>query len=228
VTSPPDNFTSAETFPCAVTIGHWARRFLPEFLATVVPILLVLALVLTLLGAGPLSWPLALVPTVALGIVMWRAKKRQFDETWGSAMLHLSPDGAVVVERHCRLELPWDQVHSLGKADLINRGPGPTVAGGRAGVIGALLSMAVIATTRRRGQDALIGNGRLTVSPTASKLVRGQIARNQGARDVDPRTGRRLTAIVLTAYDKNWRIGRIGQWVQAHRPDLLNDSTRPS
>jgi hypothetical protein len=39
-------------------------------------------------------------------------------------------------------------------------------------------------------------------------LVRGQIARNLGARNFDPRTGSRLTAIVLTAYDK---IGRIGQ-----------------
>lgn len=181
-----------------------------------------------LLGAGPLSWPLALAPTAVLGIVMWTAKKRQFDETWGTATLQLSPQGAVVVERHCRLELTWNQVHALGKADLINSGAAPSMAGGRAGLIAGLLSMAVIATTRRRGQDALIGKGRLTVSPTASKLVRGQIGRNQGARDVDPRTGGRLSAIVLTAYDEDWRTGRIGQWVRAQRPDLLAETTRRS
>jgi hypothetical protein len=228
MSSAPDDFASAETFPCTVSMGAWVRRFLFQFLAGLAPILLVLVLLLESLGAGPLSWPLALVPTAAFGIVMWMAKIRQFNETWGTATLQLSSDGAVVLERHCRLELPWDQVRFLGKADLINSGAAPTMAGGRAGIIAGLLSLAVIATTRRRGQDALIGKGRLTVSPAASKLVRGQIARNQGARDFDPRTGSRLTAIVLPAYDKNWRNGRIGQWVQAHRPDLLADPTRPS
>ncbi|WP_255945601.1 hypothetical protein [Streptomyces odontomachi] len=226
MTSAPNDFASAETFPCTVTIGAWARRFLFELLATIFPILLVLVLVFHVLGAGSLSWPLAIVPSAAFGIVMWVAKKRQFDETWGTARLELSSRGAVVLERHCRLELPWDQVYFLGKADLINKGAKPTMAGGRAGVIAGLLSMAVIATTRRRGQAALIGKGRLTVSPGASRLVRGQIARNQGARDVDPRTGGRLTAIVLPAYDRNWRSGRIGQWIQAHRADLLADPTR--
>lgn len=227
MTPAPEGFASAETFPCTVTIGAWARRFFPELIGTLIALLVLLALVFSLLGAGALSWLLALVPVAAFGVVMWEAKKRQFDETWGTAVLHLSSRGAVVVERHCRLELRWDQIHQVGKADLINKGRKPIVAGGRGGLIGVLLYMAVATTNRRRGQDALIGKGHLTVSPSASRFVRGQIARNQGAK-VDPRTGSRPSAIVLTAYDRNWRTGRIGQWVQAHRPDLLAGPTRTS
>ncbi len=153
MTSAPDGFASAETFPCTVTIGAWVRRFLPQLLSGMMPILFVLALPLALLGAGPLTWPLALVPTAALGIMVWKVKKRQFDETWGTATLQLSSDGEVVLERHCRLELPWDQVHSLGKADLINNGPKPLMIGGRAGLIAGLLFMATIATTRAGRTD---------------------------------------------------------------------------
>ncbi len=222
----PDDFATAETFPCAVTIGVWARRFLPQFVATLLVLLLLLLVLFGSMGAGPLAWPLALVPTAALGTAMCVAKKRQFDETWATATLILSPDGAVVVERHCRLELPWDQVRAIRKADLVNKGSTPSTGYGRAGLIAGLLSMAVIATSRRRGQDALVGTGRLTVSPSASKLVRGQIARNQGARDFDPRTHRRLTAILLPAFDEDWRTGRIGAWVRAHRPDLLSGTAR--
>jgi hypothetical protein len=224
MTSAIGGFTSEETFPCTVTMGAWARRFLPALLFQLVVLSLLFGFLLGLIRVPiPLNWLVALGVAVIFVVVQWIGKQRQFAETWATARLELSPDGAAVVQRHCRLVLPWDRIRTLGKADLVRVGGSHVVAGGRAGLIAVLLSMATNAITRRPGQDALIGSGSLKVSSSASRIVRVQIAQNQSVRTFEPGTAHQSAAIVLPVYDGDWRNGRIGDWVRAYRPDLLTD-----
>lgn len=218
MTSPVAGFTSPETFPGKLPFGVFFRRFVPMLVVLTLLALLIAGGLLHGLGAGGLAWPLALVLAAALAVVLIAGKKRQFDQTWGTATLELSPVGATMVSRYSRVQLPWDRVRYLGKADLATAG---RFAFGS--VLAVLLTQLVTETTRHRGQPALIGLGDTAIAPGTPKVVLGQIRQNTTCRDIDPATGRMLTAIVLTVYDKNWAGGRIGEWIRAYRPDLLSD-----
>lgn len=76
-------------------------------------------------------------------------------------------------------------------------------------------------------QPALVGVATTTTGRAASAAVRGQLSQNDTCREYDPVTRRRMTAIVLTVYDRDWRDGRIGAWIRAYRPDLLT-ATAPA
>lgn len=48
-----------------------------------------------------------------------------------------------------------------------------------------------------------------------------QIDQNDHGLPMDA-SGRTLRAIALSHYDQDWRNGRIGAWLRAYRPDLLD------
>jgi hypothetical protein len=201
MTSSVAGFTSPETFAVKIGFGAFLRRLIPMLVLLSLLTLLDSGLALANLGVGPLSWPVALVLTVINAVVLYQVTKRQFDQTWGTARLELSPAGATVVDRYSRTEMPWNQIREIGKADLINP---PLIDLTTLPV----LSTAAVAAVRRAGQAALIGVG--------------AIRWHGGSGDVDPAGSHELTAIVLGIYDKNWENGRIGDWIRAYRPDLLS------
>jgi hypothetical protein len=61
----------------------------------------------------------------------------------------------------------------------------------------------------------------MRVGPSAPRLLRAQIEQHERTQDAHPNSGEPLRAITLTHYDRDWRTGRIGQWIDAYRPDLL-------
>jgi hypothetical protein len=204
-------FTSAENFACTLAFGAFLSRFAPTL------VMLCLLTPLILHGLLGLGWPLVLVLTAAAAVALTARKKRQFDRTWGTAELELSPEGATVADRHSRVHLPWDRIHHLGKADLIDLRYRSFSARPAVMLLTAITALAA----RRPRRPALIGLATTTVAPGTPMLVREQIRQNNGCRDIDRETGNRLTAIVLTVYDQNWEQGRIGEWIRAYRPDLL-------
>lgn len=217
MTTPTAGFTAPETFHSRLAFGAFLRRFVPMLVLLYLVMVLLLRGILGAFGVDRLGWPLALVLGAAGALGLVASKKRQFDETWGSTRLELSAAGATMAGRHIRVHLPWEHIRYLGAANLVaTRG---TVAG--AGARANLLVWPVARAARGVRQAALVGVSTTTVDPGTSRLVRGQLRQNDSCREIDPVTGRRMSAIVLTVYDRDWRNGRIGEWIGAYRPDLL-------
>lgn len=206
---PVAGFESAETFPATLEFSIFVRRLIPVLVMLFLLMLLIAGLLLGSVGVGGLRWVLALVVAVGGAGVLMLLKKRQFDSTWSSAALELSPIGATVTDRYVHVELPWARVREVGTADLL--------APLRLGVAGDVAA----ATFRRPDTNALVGAGTLTVSPGAPAAFRAQVRQNFAARVADPESGQPLTAIVLSHYDPNWQHGRIGEWIRTYRPDIL-------
>jgi hypothetical protein len=212
----PTGFTSTEKFACGLTFGVFLRRFLPMIVGMGLCVLVLTAALFRGLGAGAFGPPLALLLSAGSAIALTSVKRYQFDRTWGTTELVLSPDGAAMAGRHARLHVSWDHVRSIGKADLVRAGRF-TFGTFAARLLGELAS----AAARRRGRPALIGIATMNIAPGTPSLVRSQIGQNIAFRQIDPRTGHTLTAIPLTIFDEDWEKGRIGAWIMAYRPDLV-------
>jgi hypothetical protein len=212
---PLADFTSAEKFACRLTFGMFIRRFLPMIVGMGLALLMIIGLIFVGLGAGALTRPLALLLSAGGTVALTAVKKYQFDKTWGTTELVLSPDGATMAGRHSRLHITWDGIRFLGKADLVRPGRftfGPLAA--------RLMMELASAAARRPGRPALIGIATMNIAPGTPSLVKSQIGQNIAFRQIDPWTGHTLTAILLTIFDEDWEKGRIGEWIMAYRPDL--------
>jgi hypothetical protein len=208
-------FTSAERFACRFTFGKFIRRFLPMIIGTGLAMLILLGALLRGLGAGVLALPLALILSAGGVVALTAVKKYQFDQTWGTTELVLSPDGATMAGRHSQLHIRWDRIRFLGKADLVRAGRFTF------GIVTArLLAELASAAARRRGRPALIGIATMSIAVETPPVVKSQIGQNIAFRRIDPQTGHTLTAIPLTIFDENWEKGRVGEWIMAYRPDL--------
>lgn len=211
------DFASAETFPGTLTFGGFIRRFVPELVVMALLLLVLVGALLRAVGAGGAAVPVAAVLVAGVFGALVALKKRQFDATWGSAGLELSPAGATIVSRHARVHLPWDRIVHLGRADVIAATRTPHGFRWNA----TLVFMLISTMSRRRGRAALIGRGTTTIAPGTPRHIQGQIRANNGCRDIDATTGLRLTAIVLPVFEKHWDHGRIGEWIRTYRPDIM-------
>lgn len=231
MTSP--GFDSAETFPSRLTFGQFLRGLMPMLVSSAIVTAALLTLLLAMLfGSIGVSRLIGLLVALILAtvqvLVMVLGKKRQFDQTWGTSKLELSPKGVAVISKHARVYLSWEQIHHLGAADLvtvrhtaINRN-GMSAQNRLAAATASGLAALVTSTAKHgSGQAALVGAGTTTIDMGTPSFISAQIRQNNGSRDTDPRTGKRLTAIVLPVYDEHWISGRIGAWIKAYRPDLL-------
>jgi hypothetical protein len=216
--SPVAGFTSAETFTCGLRFDVFFRRFVPQYVLLILHSVVLFRALLAGLGAEALGWPVASALACAVAIFLYRAKKRQFDDTWGAAILELTPTGIAVVDRRRRTVMAWEQIQRIGTADLVNAKP--DTLGLILPPIARLLVAVVVLSARRPEQDALFGIATTPPSATPSSLVAAQARQYQNS----PAGGStaRPAPIFLTPYDQNWRSGRIGEWINAYRPDLLS------
>lgn len=70
----------------------------------------------------------------------------------------------------------------------------------------------------KRPVEALVGTGTMTLAADAPASIR----EDYGSGESDPDSGLPLCGIPLPPYDLDWRRGRIGEWIRAYRPDLLD------
>lgn len=165
MTEPMVGFTTAERFPCRLKFGLFFLRFVPMLVVTFLLMFMLVLLLIHAIGLGrPL--PLVLVLVAALAAVLIALMKRRFDRTWGVAELELSAAGVAVVRPQSRVDLSWNGIRRLGKADLVR----PRYLS--VGSLGAkLVTWLVVSTIRRPAQAALIGAGPGTgYAPTAIVL----------------------------------------------------------
>lgn len=228
MSAPVDGFSGTETFDSRLTFGVFFRRLVPMLVTELLVVTLLVGFLLAILGLRVFGFAVSLVLAVAFAIFMAVSKKRQFDETWGTTKLELSPAGAALVNRYIRVHLPWQQIRYLGTAHLIvtrEAGAPQGIGGGpigRGAAIGGLLALLPALAARGGRPPALIGVATTTaLTRNVPKLVRGQLQQNDSCREYDPVTRRRMRAIVLTVYCRDWQTGRIGDWIRAYRPDLL-------
>lgn len=215
---PLPGFEGVETFANRVAFGKFIKRMIPLLVFMFLFVVAVLAFVSWYFVRGVLIWVIAVLGAAACcALTVW-LKKRQFDGTWRTATLQLSPWGAVLDERHLRIEMPWHAVRAIGAADLMAVVKPPVAFSPATAVAG----QAINAATAARPQDGLIGAGAMTLKPGAPAMLRTQVAQNNRGRQVDPASGQPLNAILLAQYDPNWPQGRIGAWIRAYRPDLLS------
>lgn len=210
-------FEAVETFANRVVFGGFIKRMIPLLVIMFAFVTAVLAFISWYFVRGVLIWVIAVAGAAACcALTVW-LKKRQFDGTWRTATLQLSPWGAVLDERHLRIEMQWHAVRSIGAADLMAP-VRPTV-----GVSPATIAarQTIDAATVARPQAGLIGAAAMVLKPGAPAMLRTQVAQNSRGRQVDPASGQPLSAILLAQYDPNWPQGRIGAWIRAYRPDLF-------
>jgi len=217
-----DGFEMAETFTNTLPFAYFMRRVIPLTVMLFLLTWLILALLLGMTGLPAVAW-LALGLALIFIVVIVYVKKRQFDATWGTATLELSPDGAAEAVGKARSALAWGAVRGLTKQGMITPlqavTPGSDFVGGNL-VTGLAVDVGV-AAARRDDQDALIGPGTLSLDRQASAILKAQFDQNMKQRQRDPETNRPIVAVLLTHYDPDWRTGRIGRWVRAYRPDLF-------
>lgn len=209
-------FERAETFRNQVSFGGFVRKMIPLLVITLVFLTVVFAFGYGYLLSGAFTWLASALTAGLCCVVIVALKKRQFDSTWRSATLQLSPWGAVLEERHLRTELPWSGVRQIGAARLMAPVRPPVSSTPATRTVQAGITAA---TTQP--ESGLIGAGTLTLRQDAPALLRRQVDQNTRGRAPDPRTGRPLHAIILAQYDPSWPTGRIGDWIRAYRPDLL-------
>lgn len=207
-------FETAETFHDTTEFGQFVRATMPLLVTSFAFAGLVLGCVLGATGLGAFGWVLAFALAAGFSGILYRLRRRQFVETWSTSALRLSPWGAVSSDRHIRIELAWSLIFEIGRADTLT--PLKVSLGN---------DIAELITGRAasvRPENALIGAGALTVSPDAPRHLRAQIEQNDESRDIHPASGQPSRAIALSSFDPDWRSGRIGEWIRAYRPDLLD------
>ena len=215
-------FQDGETFDNTLPFAVFVRRLAPLAVMLLLVTWLIVALLLEPTGL-PGVFYISLVVAVLFIAAMSYLRKRQFDATWGSSTLELSPQGAVETIGEIRTTLEWSAIAELGKAGLIT--PMEPVTQRRHFFGDTPLTKAAVgaarAAARRADQDALVGAGGMSIGPEAGKIHRTAFDQNMKQRPVDPASGRPIVSVLLSHYDPNWRVGRIGEWVRAYRPDLL-------
>jgi len=93
LTRPVVGFETAEPFTNTLSFAYFMRRMIPLEVMLLLLTWLILALLLGNTGLPAVGW-LALGLALVFVAAMVYVKKKQFDATWGTATLELSPDGA--------------------------------------------------------------------------------------------------------------------------------------
>ncbi len=209
----PASVKEAEVFHNRETFANFMKSGYVALGLLFVPGVFLALVVLNLLGvsSGALVLPLALaLASVMCGFAVL-LKKQQFDAVWGERTLTISPQGLSVDNRDLRIDLTWENVRSIERADAmaaqtLTTGVGVADAAGRA---------AAKASTRL--DEALTGPGTITLNPTAKPYIKARIAEYEKT----PADQRPAVRIFVEHYEDDWRAGRVGDWVRAYRPDLV-------
>lgn len=221
--SGPENARSdlatPETFTTTVSFGQFMRIAIPMLVITFLVSAFIFAVVLNAVGVpgGLLAGAVAAVPFCALMVL---GKKRQFDQRWGKQTVTFSPAGVVMDDRDTRVELPWTHVRSVG--DVEQMGVLRTRTSSDLSRMGAGMIRGVADATTGAPEHGLVGAGVLTAKPEAPALVKKQVQQFLNGGPDDPEIGQRPMGIPLLRFNRNWQNGRIGEWVRAYRPDLLD------
>lgn len=214
-TLPVPGFETPLVLRNIVSFDRFFRRMIPTLIFLVLLAALICGPVLGAFGLGSVRWAIALAAGVAFGCLLYVAKRRQFEASWPASTLELSPRGVISVSGELRVELPWPDIHEIGRAQLLE--PVRVNLGNAvASAVGAVFS-----ATMSRSEDALIGAGVLTLGPGAPISLRAQVAQNDRGLSVVPETGQPVRSIILNHFETDWRNGQIGRWIAAYRPDLL-------
>jgi len=206
---------ASETFTSMVTPDAVVKRMIPMLVLLFLISALFFSMVVSALGAPGIVGLILAVPFSAL---MLASKKRQLEQK-GRPTLTLSSAGAVMSDGHMRVDLPWTHVRSIGQVDLLRaiRTPTTSLLDG----IGSAVVRATHDTLQGTRAEGLVGCGRVTLGPGAPRLLKIQVKQFLGDGPADPLIGQRPMGIPLVAFETDWQHGRIGEWVRAHRPDLL-------
>lgn len=202
---------SVESFHNVVSFESSFKRLLP----TLIMMFLITWLIATLVLAGvgvPVAGVFGAFVSGGFCALMTQLKKKQYARTLAVATLTLSPTGADMQDGSTRLQMSWSQVERIGEASTMD----PLQAGGFHW-LGAATG-ALSAASMRRKEMFLIGVGRISLDPSASVLVKAQLKQNFAGQDLE----HAKTGVALAHFDEDWENGRIGQWIQAYRPDLMS------
>ncbi|MGH8791339.1 MAG: hypothetical protein ACRDXX_01660 [Stackebrandtia sp.] len=211
-------FETAETFPMTMEFGKFILRLTPLLVMAGV----FLTFLATIIGyAADLSdaatWAIAVACGVAGSVLMVFLKKLQFEAMLATTVLEISPTGLTASDPHLRTELAWSKADKIGHSSMMD----PLRARFEGNLLASVLTTAGSLAARRR-ESAIIGAGRLIVDREAPKLLREQVRQNDQNKKIRPESGQPERAILLQHFDKNWQDGRIGAWVRAYRPDLMD------
>lgn len=207
----PGDLTTPETFRSTITFRQWLWHNTPLLVAMFLVSALLFGAVLNAVGV-PAGFLIGLVAAVPFCALLVLRNMRQFAARWSHQRATFSPGGVVIADPDTRVDLAWTNVDSVGEVELM-RGVRPAGSSATMGVIEAIQG------TREHG---LVGAGVLSPTPEATALKRLQVTQFLQDGPADPRIGGRPLGIPLARFDPNWRHGRIGQWVRAYRPDLLD------
>lgn len=204
----PGSGAGVETFEHHESTGVTVRQMLPVLIALMVLAWFMLAVLLAFVAG--LWGPVLAVPLAGgFGYLLYSSKQRQLQAVRAGSRLELSADGAKQIDRYMIMELRWDQVEQIGPLSALSS---LRVSPTREGRAAADAADAVLRGAQG-SLEGLIGNGRTDVTADAPMWFRQQLRQNK----VD----QRQTAVALSLFDPQWRTGRIGQWIRAYRPDLL-------
>lgn len=201
----PSGYQTAETFPLVLDFRSFFVRLIPILIALVIVTYLLVYFSLLMFGIGTAAAIIPVPIALALGGLLYWAKRRQFAASTATAELTLSPAGLVMADRWTRTELPWSNIASVGPVQMMN--PAKASFNDAAAVTGELA-----AAVLHSAVDGVLGDGTFVLAPDAPRLLRTQVQQNQ--------PGGSRTGIGLALFDPQWRAGRVGEWIRAYRPDL--------
>ncbi|MBB4933585.1 hypothetical protein F4561_004405 [Lipingzhangella halophila] len=203
---------SAEQFQVRNKSVTFLRMFLPMS-----PMYLLFAVVMTMLGSIPFGED-GLVPGIAVGVgsagalaVFFYAKARRGALT---TIVRMSPAGVELWDdKGTHIRLRWNAMTSVGPVNTAMVDPRQKIQTG-------VNNGAGMKVAQLRGTGA-IGWGEHALPERSPVWMLERIA----AVPRHPQTGAPQVAIPLGQVDPSWLDGRMGAWVQQHRPDLMAQPT---
>lgn len=169
---------------------------------------------LTLIRIEPVNWVLgpvvALALTFALGLLLCGMDR----SAHAGETLTLEPEGLRLDDAGSVRAVRWESLERLAKL--------PTPESQRAtrgGGIGWVV-MSVLKAADAPAQWGVCGSGRVLLKPNAPARVLQELALT--ARIFPAHPGYQPVAVYFADFEPDWLRGRIGDWVEFRRPDLID------
>jgi len=212
--NPSTDFTKPETFKFIMDFDGFIKKLYPILAVACILGFVIMAALFNAIGI-PAPALFALVGAVALGYFMYQARKKQYDRDWSNATMTFSPEGIVSQERAQTVTLPWNKIRGFGLGGFV----GPAQVPGLAMSDSARAATEFSRKTSASPQVVLEGFGDIVLkddAPALSKMaLEQQLQRVEKDED-----GKPLCVAVISYYEKDWKNGQIGEWINHYRPDL--------
>lgn len=221
-TTPTRDFNQPETFKFILDFDSFIKRQYPTLGALAFLSFIIFTAIINAIGL-PAPYIFGLIVTAGFTYFLYQAKKKQYHTIWSAATMTFSSEGIVTDEVTQRTTLPWDKIRGFGLGDFT---AGASVPGlGMSDSARAATNFAN--STSAKPVMMLQGFGTIEIKDHGPKLAQ-EALKQQLSRVEKDENGKPLCVAAISYYEKDWKNGRIGEWVNHFRPDLKGIDNVPS